>query len=52
MHILSAFFARVGPGSPGLPISNKPVGLLKVATDTMKYPWSSAIPKEVNNPEK
>jgi len=52
MHILSAFFARIGPGSPGVVIPNKPVSVFKIATDTMKKPRNSGMPKEVNNREK
>jgi hypothetical protein len=50
MHILSAFFVRTGPGSPGVPIPNKAVSLFKVATDTVGQNRKHArIPKEANN---
>ncbi|MFK9842529.1 hypothetical protein ACJENN_26120, partial [Escherichia coli] len=38
IHVLSAFFARTGPGAPGEPIPQKPVSLFKVAVDTAKKP--------------
>ncbi|HBS5409837.1 TPA: hypothetical protein MAJ94_005543, partial [Klebsiella pneumoniae] len=49
IHVLSAFFARTGPGAPGEPIPQKPVSLFKVAVDTAKKPRNSGRPKEVNN---
>lgn len=49
MHILSAFFARTGPGAPGEAIPNKSVSLFKVAMDTVKRPRDSGKPKEANN---
>jgi len=52
MHILSAFFARTGPGSPGEPIPNKSVSLFKIALDTSSKPRGSSYPKEANNRKK
>ena len=49
MHILSAFFARTGPGSEGEAIPNKSVSLFIVAKDTAEKPRNGAIPKEVRN---
>lgn len=49
MHILSAFFARTGPGSLERPVTTKSVSLFKVAMDTAKRPKNSRGPKEVNN---
>lgn len=49
MHILSAFFARTGPGARDQTVPNKPVSLFKVAMDTQKKPRNSGIPKEANN---
>lgn len=52
MHILSAFFARTGPGAPAVPIPNKPVSLFKVALDTSRIPRNTRGPKEANNQKK
>lgn len=49
MHVLTAFFAREGAGSPGVAIPNKQVSLFKVAMDTEAKPRGSGIPKEANN---
>lgn len=52
IHVLSAFFARTGPGSPGVAIPNKPVSIFKIAKDTEKKPRNSGRPKEVSNRKK
>jgi len=52
MHILSAFFVRTGPGSPGVPIPSKSVSLFKVAMDTAAKQRNGAFPKEANNRHK
>lgn len=52
MHILSAFFARTGPGAPEVPIPNKAVSLFKVALDTSRIPRNTPGPKEANNQKK
>ncbi|MEG3133200.1 hypothetical protein SC206_06475 [Rouxiella sp. T17] len=49
MHILSAFFARTGPGAVGVKIPNKSVSLFKVAMDIAAKPRNANIPKEATN---
>ncbi len=49
MHILSAFFARTGPGSSGESIPNKSLSIFKIAMDTAKSPRSKTGPKEARN---
>ncbi len=49
MHILSAFFARTGPGAPGEVIPNNSVSFFKVATDTAARKKHARVPKEANN---
>ncbi|MFS2161882.1 hypothetical protein ACCD10_31750 [Pseudomonas sp. Pseusp122] len=48
MHVTSAFFARTGEGSPGVPINKKGVSIFKIAVDTLKKP-KGQCPKEVRN---
>lgn len=52
MHILSAFFAKTGLGSPDEPITKKPVSLFKIAMDTEAKPRNASYPKEANNQRK
>lgn len=49
IHVLSAFFARTGPGSLERPVTMKPVSVFKIAIDTTRRPKNSRGPKEVNN---
>ncbi|WP_312413753.1 hypothetical protein [Pseudescherichia sp.] len=49
MHILSAFFARIGPGSINQPVMTKPLSLYKIAIDTVRKPKNRKGPKEINN---
>lgn len=49
MHILSAFFARSGPGSSGIPVANKSLSVFKVAMEVAKSPRNAGGPKEANN---
>ncbi|MBX6408897.1 MULTISPECIES: hypothetical protein [Pseudomonas] len=48
IHVTSAFFARLGEGSPGVPINKKGFSIFKVAVDTQKKP-KGQCPKEVRN---
>ena len=49
MHILSAFFARTGPGALGVAIPNKSVSIFKIALDTAASPRHAMGPKEARN---
>ncbi|MDF7318699.1 hypothetical protein ABN357_20670 [Providencia rettgeri] len=49
MHVLSAFFARSGPGAIGEDIPNKSMSIFKIAKDTKDKPRNSNIPKEAKN---
>jgi len=51
MHVTSAYFARTGEGSPGVPINKKGFNIFKVAVDTLKKP-KGQCPKEVRNRHK
>ncbi|VVQ26471.1 hypothetical protein [Pseudomonas fluorescens] len=51
IHVTSAFFARLGEGSPGVPINKKGFSIFKVAFDTQKKP-KGQCPKEVRNRHK
>lgn len=48
IHVTSAFFARTGEGSPGVPINKKGFSIFKIAIDTRKKP-KGQYPKEVRN---
>ena len=48
IHVTSAFFARLGEGSPGVPIKKKGFSIFKVAVDTQKKP-NGQFPKEIRN---
>ncbi|MGE7990847.1 hypothetical protein ACQKPE_07325 [Pseudomonas sp. NPDC089554] len=48
IHVTSAFFARSGEGSPGVPVRKKGFSIFKVAFDTQKKP-NGQFPKEVRN---
>ncbi|WLH08830.1 hypothetical protein [Pseudomonas lurida] len=48
IHVTSAFFARLGEGSPGVPVKKKGFSIFKVATDTQSKP-KGQCPKEVRN---
>jgi hypothetical protein len=48
IHVTSAFFARTGEGSPGIPVNKKGFSIFKVAADTQKKP-KGQYPKEVQN---
>ena len=48
IHVTSAFFARKGEGSTGVPIKKKGFSIFKVAVDTQKKP-KGQCPKEVRN---
>jgi hypothetical protein len=52
IHVLSAFFVREGPGSPGNPVRGKGFSIFKVALDASKRPKRAAGPKEVRNMKK
>lgn len=51
IHVTSAFFARTGEGSPGVPIQKKGFTIFKVAFDTQHKP-KNQFPKEVRNRHK
>ena len=51
IHVTSAFFARSGEGSPGVPIKRKGFSIFKVAIDTQKK-LKGQYPKEVRNRHK
>lgn len=51
IHVTSAFFARIGEGSPGVPVRKKGFSIFKVALDTQKKP-NGQFPKEVRNSAK
>ena len=48
IHVTSAFFARLGEGSPGVPIKKKGFSIFKVAADT-RAKRDGQFPKEVRN---
>jgi hypothetical protein len=48
IHVTSAFFARSGEGSPGVPIRKRGFSIFKIALDTLKKP-NGQFPKEVRN---
>jgi len=48
IHVTSAYFARLGEGSPGIPIRKKGFSIFKIAVDTLKKP-NGQFPKEVRN---
>lgn len=48
IHVTSAYFARTGEGSVGVPINKKGFSLYKVALDTQRKP-KGQYPKEVRN---
>lgn len=48
IHVTSAFFARSGEGSPGVPIRRKGFSIFKIAVDALKKP-NGQFPKEVRN---
>lgn len=48
IHVTSAFFARLGEGSPGVPIRKRGFSIFKVATDTLGK-RDGQFPKEVRN---
>lgn len=48
IHVTSAFFARLGEGSPGVPIKRKGFSIFKVAADT-RAKRDGQFPKEVRN---
>lgn len=51
IHVTSAFFARQGEGSPGVPITKRGFSIFKIAVDTQKKP-NGQFPKEVRNRHK
>ena len=48
IHVTSAFFARMGEGSPGVPIRKRGFSIFKIAVDT-KGKRDGQFPKEVRN---
>ena len=48
IHVTSAFFARLGEGSPGVPVRKRGFSIFKVATDTQGK-RDGQFPKEVRN---
>lgn len=48
IHVTSAYFARLGEGSPGVPIKKKGFSIFKIVVDTLKKP-NGQFPKEVRN---
>lgn len=48
LHVTSAFFAREGEGSPGVPVTQKGYSIFKIASDTQHKP-DGQCPKEVQN---
>lgn len=48
IHVTSAFFARTGEGSSGVPVKKKGFSIFKIAIDTLKKP-KGQCPKEVRN---
>ena len=48
IHVISAFFARLGEGSPGVPVRKKGFSIFKVAADT-RAKRDGQFPKEVRN---
>jgi len=48
IHVTSAFFARTGEGSPGIPVKKKGFSIFKVALDTLRKP-KGQCPNEVRN---
>lgn len=51
IHVTSAFFARIGEGSPGVPVRKTGFTIFKVAADTRKK-TPGQCPKEVRNRHK
>ncbi|WP_129972859.1 MULTISPECIES: hypothetical protein [Pseudomonas] len=51
IHVTSAFFVRMGEGSPGVPVRKKGFSIFKVAADTRAKP-KGQCPKEVRNRRK
>jgi hypothetical protein len=51
IHVTSAYFARTGEGSPGVPIKKKGLSIYKVALDTQGKP-KGQYAKEVGNRHK
>jgi hypothetical protein len=51
IHVTSAYFARTGEGSPGVPVNKRGFSIFKVAVDTQKKP-KGQCPKEVRNRHK
>lgn len=51
IHVTSAYFARTGEGSPGVPVKKKGFSIFKVAVDTQSKP-KGQCPKEVRNRHK
>lgn len=50
IHVTSAYFARVGEGSPNTPVRKKGFSVFKIAKDTIKAPRrKNAGPKEARN---
>lgn len=48
IHVTSAYFARTGEGSPGVPVRKRGFSIFKIAVDTQKKP-KGQCPKEVRN---
>tara|TARA_Y100001972_G_scaffold128961_1_gene193040 strand:+ start:2703 stop:3272 length:570 start_codon:yes stop_codon:yes gene_type:complete len=49
LHVISAYFAREGEGSPDQPVEKKGFSFFKLAHDVHALPRSSRGPKEVYN---